>query len=155
MVGLQSQQSPLQYARVSLDIGDQSGKGLLRRSQTRRVRPLKTLTESRLQITSSVRIMAKGNKMLLSTTQWRYRYLVACVIQIDHYGVPLLVAVFLCVRFTMDSLLWFYYKKGETVKLPTWVQLHPDHLVRENEERRYFIGAFQQELENREDQKQK
>jgi hypothetical protein len=30
----------------------------------------------------------------------------------------------------MDSLLWFYYKKGETVKLPTWVQLHPDHLVR-------------------------
>jgi len=51
----------------------------------------------------------------------------------------------------MDSLLWFYYKKGETVKLPTWVQLHPDHLVRENEERRYFTGAFQQELENRED----
>jgi hypothetical protein len=49
-------------------MGDWSGMRLLRGSQTRRLRPLKTLTESRLQIMSSVRMMAKENKMLLSTT---------------------------------------------------------------------------------------
>jgi hypothetical protein len=111
-----------------LDYG--SGKRLLRDSLNTRLRSLKTLTESRRQIALSVRIMAKENKMLLSTTYWWYRYLVACGMLIDQYGVPLLVSLFLCVRFTMDSLHWFYYKKpGERVKLPTWVQVHPDHLV--------------------------
>ncbi len=94
-------------------MGDWSGKRLLRGSLTRRLRSLKTLTESRFQITLSVRMMAKENKMLLSTTWWWYRYLVACVIPIYQDGVPLLVSIFLCVRFTMESLHLFYYKKKE------------------------------------------
>jgi hypothetical protein len=39
-------------------------------------------------------MMAKENKMLLSTTWWQYRYLLACVIPIDQYGVPLFVLPF-------------------------------------------------------------
>ncbi len=92
---------------------DWSRKRLLRGSLTRKLRSLKTMTESRLLITLSVRMMANENKMLLSTTQWRYRYLVACVFQIDQNRVPLLVSLFLCVRFTMDSLHLFHYKKKE------------------------------------------
>jgi hypothetical protein len=90
-------------------------------------------------------MMAKENKMLLSTTWWRYRYLVACVIPIDQYGVPLLVSLSLCVPFTRDSLHLFYYKKGERVKVPTWVLVHPDH------PEDILIGALQQELDNREE----
>jgi hypothetical protein len=74
-------------------------------------------------------MMAKENKMLLLTTWWQYRYLVACVIPIDQYGVPLLVSPSLCVPLTRDSLHLFYYK--ERVKLPTWVRVHLDHLVSE------------------------
>ncbi len=111
-----------------LSMGDWSGKRLLRGSMTRRLRSLKTLTESRRQITLSVRMMAKENKMLLSTTWWRYRYFVACVILIDRYGVPLLVSLFLCVCFTMDSLRLFFtkmekewsYQLGFRFTLTTW-----------------------------------
>ncbi len=53
---------------VSLSMRDWSGKRLLRGSRTRRLRSLKTLTESRRQITLSVLMMAKEIKMLLSTT---------------------------------------------------------------------------------------
>jgi hypothetical protein len=73
------------------------------------------------------------------------------VILIDQYGVPLLVSLFLCVPFTRDSLHWFYYKKGERVKLPTWVQVHHDHLVQETRKEGIFIGALQEELEKREE----
>jgi hypothetical protein len=51
-----------------LSMRDWSGKRLLRGSRTRRLRSLKTLTESRRQITLSVLMMAKEIKMLLSTT---------------------------------------------------------------------------------------
>jgi hypothetical protein len=39
----------------------------------------------------------------------------------------------------------FYYKKGERVKVPTWVLVHPDH------PEDILIGALQQELDNREE----
>jgi hypothetical protein len=74
-------------------------------------------------------MMAKENKMLLSTIWWQYPYLLACVIPIDRYGVPVVVAHFRCVSFTRDSLNLFHYKKGEIVKLPTWVQVRPHHPV--------------------------
>jgi uncharacterized membrane protein len=51
-----------------LIMGDWSGKRLLRGTLNRRLRSLKTLTECRLQISLSVRMMAKENKMVLSTT---------------------------------------------------------------------------------------
>jgi hypothetical protein len=53
------------------------------------------------------------------------------VIPIDQYGVPLLVSLSLCVPLTRDSLHLSFYKKGERVKLPTWVRVHLDHLVSE------------------------
>ncbi len=94
-------------------MGDQSRKRLLRGSMTRRLTPFATLTQSRLQMTSSVRMMAKEKNMLLSTIQQRDRYLVACVIPIDHYGVPLLLLPFLCVRFPRESLHLSYHKRKE------------------------------------------
>ncbi len=42
-----------------------------------------------------------------------------------------LVTLFLCVPLTRDSLHLFYYKKGERVKVRTWVRIHLDHLVSE------------------------
>jgi len=51
-----------------LILGDSSGKRLLRGTLNRRLRSLKTLTECRLQIVLSVRMMAKENKMVVSTT---------------------------------------------------------------------------------------
>jgi hypothetical protein len=51
-----------------LIMGDWSGKRLFRGILNRILRSLKTLTECRIQIALSVRMMAKENKMVLSTT---------------------------------------------------------------------------------------
>jgi hypothetical protein len=53
------------------------------------------------------------------------------VTPIDQYGVPLLISLSLCVPLTRASLHLFYYKKGERVKVRTWVGVHLDHLVSE------------------------
>ncbi len=129
-------------------MGDWSDKRLERGSLTRRLRSLKTLTWSRLQIRLSVHMMEKQNKMLLSTTRWQYRHSLACVIPIDQYVVPVLVTLFLCVSFTRDSLNLFYYKTRRKSQATNLGSGSPWPGMR-NDERSYFIGAFQQELENR------
>jgi hypothetical protein len=128
-------------------MGDWSDKRLLRGSLTRGLRSLKTLTWSRLQIRLSVHMMAKEIKSI--------NYMVAVQIFVSlcdsnrsvwcpHPRQPFS----LCTLYKGFSIC-FITKKGERVKLPTSVQVHPDHLVWETNKRSYFIGAFHQELENR------
>jgi hypothetical protein len=65
------------------------------------------------------------------------------VIPIDHYGVlPPRFAFSLCTFSKGISPFVLLQKKGERVKLPTWVRVHPDHLVCETMKKAFFFWSF-------------